>query len=206
MAKRMKTISLILALIIVLGVVPFNNAEAVTTDFNPEEMDNFVLLEETLEPIIGEDGEIYDVVVKEFAEVIQPSFASKAINKTLQVVSLGMINLKSSPKLGDARYHTIKISNAALSVPGNALVAGAAVTAAMKEKIAKAVAKAMSAKGFLVAVAVASVLALIGNINETVGNNGFRATVKSVYDRVYRHKDGYYDYGWYLKTITVGTY
>lgn len=118
-----------------------------------------------------------------------------------------LMNYSSTPKVGDKRTYTVKISNEAMGLPSGVVSAIGLASGTKAVKIATdAIAKKLGSK-FLPGINVVSTILGTGAlINGLTGKSGITLTIDLEYKKVYSYYTGNYKGGWYPVNLSVGRY
>lgn len=118
-----------------------------------------------------------------------------------------LMNYSSTPKVGDKRTYTVKISNEAMGLPSGVVSTIGLASGTKAVKIATdAIAKKLGSK-FLPGINVVSTILGTGAlINGLTGKSGITLTIDLEYKKVYSYYTGNYEGGWYPVNLSVGRY
>ena len=118
-----------------------------------------------------------------------------------------LMNYSSTPKVGDKRTYTVKISNEAMGLPSGVVSTIGIASGTKAVKIAAdAIAKKLGSK-FLPGINVVSTILGTGAlINGLTGKSGITLTIDLEYKKVYSYYTGNYEGGWYPVNLSVGRY
>lgn len=110
-------------------------------------------------------------------------------------------------KVGETRTYTVKVSNEAMGLPS---VAGGAIGYAAKLKAAKVVSASIAKKigaSFIPGLNFVSwILGAVAWTNAVTGKSGIVIKVTMKYTERFVHKEGYYEYGWSPKGLSISRY
>lgn len=189
----------LLSICLAMTMLFATSVSAFATDYNKNNRynaNNRVITNEEVIYVEDDEGNVFPVTIIEHINVSN--------NSTITPKSFS-----PEHEIGTTKTYEIKISNQALGAPSS--VEGVVkLTNAMKSKAAKAVASALTKKlgsKFIPGLNIAStVLSLVSWGNGQLGNNGFVFSVDLEYSEHYYNKDGYYVYGWDIKSVDLSTY
>lgn len=123
--------------------------------------------------------------------------------------NIGVMPLEFIPtaKVGETRTYTVKVSNEAMGLPS---VAGGAIGYAAKLKAAKVVSEAIAKKigaSFIPGLNLVSwIMGATAWANAVTGKAGIVIKVTMKYTERFIHKEGYYEYGWSPKSLSISRY